>query len=118
MTALPAVSTRKRHPLAAGSLVTCTPNQRVAVPIVKQSMSAVLFVLFIVCEPGMPSETETNGGREASAIAKPGAPPALPPLSSISSGLSRETIEGTGPISTMAWRLSTNGPPEFPIRTV
>ena len=46
MTALPEVSTRKTQPLAAGSLVTCTPSQREAVPMVKQSISAVLVVLF------------------------------------------------------------------------
>src|SRR5438270_13677793 len=93
MTALPEVSTRRTQPLAAGSLVTWTPSQREAVPMVKQSMSAVLLALFMVWEPGMPRDAEMNGGRpdNSARAAKHGEPAALLPLNSMSAVLSRDT---------------------------
>src|SRR5438046_5870822 len=106
MMALPAVSTLNWLPAAAGFVETSSPSQRVADPMRKQSMSAVLFVLFITCDPGMPNATDTNGG-------PPPPPPDLgdfvlrpeplgPRLTSTSSTLSCDWMLGAGPISTVA----------------
>src|SRR5215210_4754457 len=77
----------------------------------KQSMSEVLLVLFIVCEPGMPSETEMNGGRLAIALIAfmspdPPFPPDAPSGGKTSSGLSCDWTFGKGPISRVIGRLS------------
>src|SRR6185436_13462032 len=101
---------RKKLPLAFGSLVIWNPSQRVALPMLKQSISEVLLVLFIVWEPGMPSDTETNGGSADMALIafiSPDAP--FPPDASsggkTSSGLSCDWTPGKGPISTVIGRL-------------
>src|SRR5882724_8649488 len=62
VTALPSVSTRNVLPTAAGSLVTAIPSQRAAEPMRKQSISEVLLVVFMLCVPGIPNPTDTNGG--------------------------------------------------------